>query len=76
MVPELASSLIKEPVDTFRTDVFVVVASIVVIVPVVDCRVVIVATDAFKTEVFVIMDFKSIKEPCDTFRTEVFVVDA
>ena len=76
MVPELASSLIKEPVDTFRTDVFVVVASIVVIVPVVDCRVVIVATEAFKTEVFVVMEFKPIKEPWDTFRTEVFVVVA
>jgi len=36
MVPEVACKLIKEPVDTFRTDVLVVVAFIVLIVPVVD----------------------------------------
>jgi len=36
MVPEVACKLIKDPVDAFRTDVFVVVACIVVIVPDVD----------------------------------------
>ena len=65
MVPEVACKLIKEPVDTFRIDVFVVVASIVLIVPVVDCRVGmvpevacklrIVAVEALKTDVFVVV---------------------
>ena len=36
MVPEVACKPIKDPVDTFRTDVLVVVACIVSIVPVVD----------------------------------------
>jgi uroporphyrinogen-III decarboxylase len=66
MVPEVACKPIKDPVDTFSTDVFVVVACIVVIVPVVDCRVGMVPEVACKP----------IKDPVDTFRTDVFVVVA
>ena len=64
--PEVACKVIKEPVDTFKTDVFVVVACMVVIVPVVDCRVGMVPEVACKV----------IKEPVDTFKTDVFVVFA
>ena len=55
-VPEVACKLIKEPVDTFKTDVFVVVACIVPMVPVVDCKVVTVAEEAFKTDTFPVVD--------------------
>jgi hypothetical protein len=43
MVPEVACKLIKEPVDTFRTDVFVIT----------DCKVVIFPVEAFKSDVLV-----------------------
>jgi hypothetical protein len=66
MVPEVACKLIMVPVDAFRTDVFVVVACIVPIVPVVDWRVGMVPEVACK----LIMD------PVDTFSTDVFVVVA
>ena len=65
MVPEVACKLRIVAVDTFRTDVFVVVACIVPIVPVVDCRVGmvpevacklrIVAVEALKIDVFVVV---------------------
>ena len=55
-VPEVACKLLKDPVDTFKTDVFVVIACTVPMVPVVDCRVVTVAEEALKTDVFVVVD--------------------
>ena len=61
-------------------------ACIVPIVPVVDCRVVmvpevacklfIVPVDTFRTDVFVFVACKLLKELVDTFRTDVFVVVA
>jgi hypothetical protein len=50
-------------VEALKTDVFVVLACIVFITPVVDCRVVIVPEVACKL----------LKEPVDTFKTEIFV---
>ena len=55
-MPEVACKLIKEHVDVFKTDVFVVVACIVPMVPVVDCRLVTVAEEAFKTDIFPVVD--------------------
>jgi hypothetical protein len=52
----VACRLIKEPVDVFKTVVFVVVACIVPMVPVVDCKVVTVAEEAFKTDTFPVVD--------------------
>ena len=59
--PEVACKLIKEPVDAFKTDVFVVVACIVPMVPFVDCRVVTFPEvacmfDTFKTDTFPVVD--------------------
>ena len=45
----------KVAFDTFRTDVFVVVASTVVIVPEVACKLRIVAVEALKIDVFVVV---------------------
>jgi uroporphyrinogen-III decarboxylase len=64
MDPEVACKSIKDPVDAFSTDVLVVVACIVLIVPVVDCRVGMVPEVACKL----------IKDPVDAFKTEVLVV--
>jgi hypothetical protein len=62
----VACKSIKEPVDTFRIEVFVVMASKLSIDPVIDCKVSIdpmvasksriVATEALRLEVFVIDD--------------------
>jgi len=50
-VPEVACKLIKEPVDTFKTDVFVVVDCIVVTIPEMACM-----FEALKTDTFPVLD--------------------
>ena len=50
-VPEVACKLIKEPVDVFKTDVFVVVDCIVVTIPEMACM-----FEALKTDTFPVLD--------------------
>ena len=56
MVPEVACTLFMVAVEALKTDVFVVVACIVVIVPEVACKLTKEPVDTFKTDVFVVVD--------------------
>jgi len=80
-VEEFACNTFTVAVDTFRTDVFVVVACTVPIVPVVDCRVVIVpevackelivAVEELKTDVFVLVACKLVIVPVVDCRVDI-----
>ena len=50
-MPEVACKLLKDPVDAFNTDVFVVVDCIVVTIPEMACM-----FEALKTDTFPVLD--------------------